>query len=122
MMKRIKFVGVPTRDQERALAFWTKQVGMVVVTDQPMGPGLRWIELGLPGAETGIALFTPPGHESRIGNFTSISFGCDDVEATYRQLSERGVQFPQLPKKEPWGTSAIFADSEGNTFVLGSMQ
>ena len=122
MMKRIKFVGVPTRDQERALAFWTKQVGMVVVTDQPMGPGLRWIELGLPGAETGIALFTPPGHESRIGHFTSISFGCDDVEATYRELSERGVQFPQLPKKEPWGTSAIFADSEGNTFVLGSMQ
>jgi predicted enzyme related to lactoylglutathione lyase len=122
MMKRIKFVGVPTRDQARALEFWTKQVGMIVVTDQPMGPGMRWIELKLPDADTGIALFTPPGHESRIGNFTSISFGCDDVEATHRELTARGVQFPQAPKKEPWGTSAIFADSEGNTFVLGSMQ
>ena len=122
MMKQIKFVGVPTRDQERALAFWTKQVGMTVVTDQPMGPGMRWIELALPGAATGIALFTPPGHEGRIGSFTSISFGCDDVEATYRELSERGVKFAQPPKKEGWGTSAIFEDSEGNSFVLGSMQ
>lgn len=122
MLKRMKFVGVPTRDQERALHFWTKQVGMVVVTDQPMGPGMRWIELKLPDAETGIALFTPPGHEARIGQFTSISFGCDDVEKTHRELVERGVQFAQGPKKEPWGTSAIFTDSEGNSFVLATMQ
>ena len=122
MLKLMKFVGVPTRDQERALQFWTKQVGMVVVTDQPMGPGMRWIELKLPDAETGVALFTPPGHDARIGQFTGISFGCDDVEKTHRELVERGVTFPQGPKKEPWGTSAIFADSEGNSFVLATIQ
>jgi len=26
----------------------------------------------------------------------------------------------QGPKKESWGTSAIFKDPDGNTFVLGS--
>jgi predicted enzyme related to lactoylglutathione lyase len=122
MLKLMKLVGVPTRDQERALHFWTKQVGMIVVTDQPMGPDMRWIELKLPDAETGIALFTPPGHEARIGQFTGISFGCDDVEKTHRELVERGVTFPQAPKKEPWGTSAIFADTEGNSFVLATIQ
>jgi predicted enzyme related to lactoylglutathione lyase len=120
-VKLIKFVGIPTRDQDRALAFWTEKVGMKIVTDQPMGPGQRWIELKIPGAQTGIALFTPPGHEGRIGSFTGLSFGCTDVEATWRELSARGVVFSQPPRKESWGTSAIFEDSEGNQFVLGSL-
>jgi len=119
-MKMIKFVSVPVKDQDRALAFWTKKVGMQVVTDQPMGPGMRWIELKLPGAQTGIVLFTPQGHEGRIGTFSGISFATDDVEKSHRELSGRGVEFAQPPRKEPWGTSAIFKDSEGNSYVLSS--
>src|SRR5688572_656687 len=80
MLKRIKFVGIPVRNQDKALAFWTEKVGLQVATDQPMGEGMRWIELRLPGAQTGIVLFTPPGHEDRIGTFQSISFVVDDVE------------------------------------------
>jgi predicted enzyme related to lactoylglutathione lyase len=120
MIKRIKFVTVPTRDQDRALAFWTKQVGLQVVTDQPMGPGQRWIELKIPGAETGIALFTPPGFEDKIGTFQGFSFATDDVEKTHVELRERGVEFVQEPRKEQWGTSAIFKDPDGNSYVLGS--
>jgi predicted enzyme related to lactoylglutathione lyase len=109
-MKKIKFVSIPVRDQDRALAFWTEQMGLQVTTDQPMGPGQR----------TGMALFTPDGHESRIGAFSGISFESEDVEAEYRELTSRGVEFPQPPKKESWGTSAVFKDSEGNLFVLSS--
>src|SRR6266852_4364596 len=73
MMKKVKFVGIPVRDQDKALAFWTKKVGLQIATDQPMGPGQRWIELKVPGAQTGLVLFTPPGHESRIGTFQNMS-------------------------------------------------
>jgi predicted enzyme related to lactoylglutathione lyase len=120
MFKRIKFVGIPVRDQDRALAFWKEVMGFQLVTDQPMGGGQRWIELRIPGAQTGIALFTPPGHEDRIGTFVNLSLGCDDVEKTYQSMVERGVEFVQPPKKESWGTSAIFKDPEGNSFVMGS--
>ncbi|MCE9572742.1 MAG: VOC family protein [Deltaproteobacteria bacterium] len=119
-MKQIKFVSVPVRDQDRALAFWTEVMGFRVVTDQPMGPGQRWIELKVPGAQTGLALFTPPGHEDRIGTFTGISFGADDVVATCAALVARGVELAQPPKRESWGTSAIFKDPDGNTFVIWS--
>jgi predicted enzyme related to lactoylglutathione lyase len=119
MLKRIKFVGIPVRDQDRALEFWTKRVGLQIATDQPMGAGQRWIELKLPGAQTGLVLFTPPGHEDRIGTFQNLSFEVADVERTYRELAERGVEFVQPPKQESWGTSAIFKDPEGNTFVMG---
>src|SRR5690242_468196 len=76
MIKRLKFVSIPNRDQERALAFWTEKMGFKVSTDQPMGEGKRWIELSIPGAETGIVLFTPEGQEDRIGSFFNGSFAC----------------------------------------------
>jgi predicted enzyme related to lactoylglutathione lyase len=119
MLKRINFVSVPVRDQDRALAFWTEKVGLTIATDQPMGEGRRWIELKIPGAQTGLVLHTPPGHEDRIGSFQNLSFGVDDVDKTYRELSERGVEFTQPPTKEPWGSYAIFKDPDGNTFVVG---
>jgi predicted enzyme related to lactoylglutathione lyase len=119
MITHLKFVGIPVRDQDRALAFWTEKMGFKVTTDQPLGPQ-RWIELSIKNSETGIVLFTPDGHEDRIGSFFNGSFACDDVEATHRQLSAKGVEFVKPPKREDWGTSAIFKDSEGNQFVLSS--
>lgn len=120
MIKQLKFVSIPTSDQERALAFWTEQVGFRIVTDQPMGPGKRWIELGIPGAETGVVLFTPEGHEDRIGSFFNGSFGCDDVDYTYAQLKARGVPFDGEPEKAPWGSFARFRDPDGNQFIVSS--
>ena len=119
MITHIKFVGVPTRDQARALEFWTEKFGFRVVTDQPMGETQRWIELRIANAETRLVLFTPEGHEDRVGTFQNMSFGVDDVERTYAELSAKGVEFTQPPKKEPWGSSAIFKDPDGNTFVMG---
>ena len=118
MIKQLKFVSIPTSDQDRALAFWTDKVGFRVATDQPMGPGKRWIELTIPGAETGVALFTPEGHEDRIGSFFNGSFACDDLDYTYRQLCERGVEFDGPPERQPWGSYAKFRDPDGNQFVL----
>ena len=120
MIKRVKFVSIPTSDQDRALAFWTEKVGLKVVTDQPMGPGKRWIEMAIPGAETGVVLFTPEGQEDRIGSFFNGSFACDDVHYTYDQLKSRGVEFEEEPQKQPWGMYAIFKDPDGNRFVLSS--
>jgi predicted enzyme related to lactoylglutathione lyase len=120
MITQVKFVGIPVSDSTRALAFYTEKLGFAVATDQPMGNGQRWIELRIAHSQTRVVLFTPPGHEDRIGTFFNGSLACDDVDATYRQLQQRGVEFVEPPTKQPWGTFAKFKDSEGNTFVLSS--
>ena len=120
MITMVKFVGIPVSDQDRALAFYRDQLGFAVATDQPMGPGQRWIELRIAHSATRVVLFTPEGHEDRIGSFFNGSLACDNVEATYRQLSERGVEFVEPPTAQPWGTFAKFRDPDGNTFVLSS--
>jgi predicted enzyme related to lactoylglutathione lyase len=120
MIRKLKFTSIPVRDQDRALGFYLNALGFTLVTDQPMGPGQRWIELRPPKGEAGIALFTPPGLEDRIGTFTGVSMECDDVQKTYEELRAKGVEFAKPPKKESWGTSAIMKDSEGNQIVLSS--
>ena len=121
MIKGIKFVNVPVADQARALKFYTEKLGFLIATDQAMGPGgQRWIELRIPGADTMVTLFTPQGHEDRVGTFFNGSLACDDVRKTYEELRAKGVDFAGEPKEEPWGTFVILKDSEGNSLVLGS--
>ena len=120
MIRGIKFVGIPVRDQDFALKFYTEAMGLKVLTDQPFMPKQRWIELMIPGADTGIALFTPEGHEKRIGDFQSISFWCDDVFATAEAMKKKGVVFTKEAATESWGTVAMFKDADGNQFVLSS--
>jgi predicted enzyme related to lactoylglutathione lyase len=120
MIKRIKFLGIPVRDQDRALRFYTEKLGFRIFTDQEFSDTQRWIELSIPGAETGVVLFTPQGHEDRIGTFVNTSWEVDNIEKTYDELRGRGVEFTGPPQKQPWGTFAILKDSEGNQIVLGS--
>ena len=120
MIKALKFAGIPVRDQDRALEFFTEKLGFQVATDQAFDGTQRWIELRIPGAETRVVLFTPKGHEDRVGTFTGLSFVTDDVVATHRELSGRGVEFVGEPRIEKWGSSAIFKDPDGNSFVLSS--
>jgi predicted enzyme related to lactoylglutathione lyase len=120
MIRGIKFVDIPVKDQDVALKFYTESLGMKVATDQPFNEKQRWIELMIPGAETGIALFTPDGHEKRIGEFQSISFWCDDVFVTAEAMKKKGVVFTREPAAESWGSAAIFKDPDGNQFVLSS--
>jgi predicted enzyme related to lactoylglutathione lyase len=120
MIRKIKFSSIPVRDQDRALDFYVNTLGFILLTDQPMGPGQRWVEVRPPKGETGIALFTPPGHEDRIATFTGMTLECDDVQKTYEALIAKGVEFAKPPTTEAWGVMAVLKDSEGNQIVLST--
>ncbi len=121
MIKSIKFASVPVTDQRRALEFYTDKLGFEVYTDQPFSGDQRWIELAIPGSPTRLVLFTPDAHRSWIGGFSNITFACDDVQRTFEELSARGVEFVEPPKKQPWGDYALFKDPDGTTFCLSSL-
>jgi predicted enzyme related to lactoylglutathione lyase len=118
MIKRIKFLGIPVKDQDRAMAFYTEKLGFRILTDQQFSDTQRWIELSIPGAQTGITLFTPDGHESLIGGFVNTSWEVDDVDKTYAELSAKNVEFEGPPQKQHWGTFVMMKDSEGNRILL----
>jgi len=87
MIRGIKFVGIPVRNQDISLKFYTEKLGFKIATDQQFTEEQRWIELLIPGAESGVSLFTPIGHQDRIGQFESISFWGDDVFTSLQEFS-----------------------------------
>jgi catechol 2,3-dioxygenase-like lactoylglutathione lyase family enzyme len=90
MISHVKFVSIVTRDQDRALKFWTERVGFRVLTDQPYDDKHRWIELRIASSETGLVLFGASG--DRPGQPFNGAFACDNVERTYQELAGRGVR------------------------------
>jgi catechol 2,3-dioxygenase-like lactoylglutathione lyase family enzyme len=120
VIRGIKFLGVCVSDQDRALRFYTERLGFKLKTDAPFEGGQRWIELEIPGAETGIVLLTPKGQEDRIGTFVNGSLWTDDLEGTYQELKAKDVEFTTPPTKQFWGSFAMFKDLDGNSFVLAT--
>jgi catechol 2,3-dioxygenase-like lactoylglutathione lyase family enzyme len=119
MIRGVKFVSIPVTDQDRALAFYVERLGFRVVTDQPFSAEQRWIELGIPGADTRVVLFRM-GENLKPGGQMNLTFWTDNVEATARELKSKGVQFVMEPQRQEWGTAAAFQDVDGNRFLLSS--
>ncbi len=54
-----------------------------------------------------------------VGRFVGASFRVEDIDATYRDLSARGVVFEAPPEVMSWGgTLAHFRDPDGNVLTL----
>jgi uncharacterized glyoxalase superfamily protein PhnB len=121
-------------DQDEALAFYTKKLGMEVradVTLAEMG-NFRWLTVGPPGQpDVAIVLMAIPGPPimdtgtaeqvrglMAKGFAGTIFLTTDDVYADYEQLSERGVEFTEAPEERPYGIDSGFRDPSGNSFRL----
>lgn len=120
MITHVKFVSIPTNNQDRALAFYTEKLGFKVVTDQPFSNTQRWIELRIGQADTRFVLFTMDSDKNRIGSQFGGALACDNVRKTYEELKAKGVEFVSEPQDQPWGTFAVMKDVDGNQFVLSS--
>lgn len=120
MITHIAVTAVYVSDEEQALDFYVNKLGFEKRADEAMGDGLRWIEVAPPGATTRLVLTRGFGDWSadKVGKFAGIVFAPDDIDATYQELTARGVEFTEPPTRQPWGVQAQFVDQDGNGFVL----
>jgi catechol 2,3-dioxygenase-like lactoylglutathione lyase family enzyme len=119
MIRGIKFASIPVTDQDRAIAFYTEKLGFRLLADQPFSDKQRWVELGIPGADSRVVLFRFD-HGIQPGQQMNVVFWTDDVEGTVESLKSKGVEIVTGPQKQDWGTFAIFKDLDGNSFVVGT--
>jgi catechol 2,3-dioxygenase-like lactoylglutathione lyase family enzyme len=131
-MIKISHVGVWVSDQDEALKFYTETLGFEVRTDASMDNGFRWLTVGpkdQPDLEMILAVPGPPMLDEESAAHMKAMLGkgvlsggvlrTDDIWATYKDLSAKGVQFLQEPAERPYGIEAIFRDNSGNWFSLG---
>ncbi len=120
MISHVNTVSIYVDDQEKALDFWTGSMGFLVRRSESMGPDARWLEVGPPGAQTCLVLYPRAMMSDWAERKPSVVFQCADIAREHRELSARGVEFLEEPRKMAWGTYARFKDPEGNEFLLRS--
>ena len=121
-------------DQDEALDFYTKKVGLEVQTDVTVAElgNFRWLVVGPPGQpDVGIVLMAIPGPPvmdeataddvRRLmakGFAGTVFLTTDDINATYDELTGRGVEFTEKPEQRPYGMDSAFRDPSGNSIRL----
>ena len=122
MISGVGKVILPVDDQERAKQFWTTRVGFEVTTDAPYEDG-RWLEVTPPDRSVVLVLSRRSADEPRPEvsetlPHSPVFFTCEDIQQTYRELTERGVKFPASPTEMPFGWWSMFEDDEGTRYAL----
>ena len=117
MITHITLASLPVRDQDKALDFFVTKLGMTVRTDQPYGPGARWIEVGPAGSETGLVLFKTDDDAAYAQAMANVLLGCDDAAATAARLREAGADVTD-PQTEPWGTFTLVTEPDGRQICI----
>ena len=117
---QVATVGIPVGDQDRALAFYVGTLGFEKRRDAPFGPGLRWVEVGLEGAETTIALAPPPEGTPTGGAQTGIAFNAADVDGVHADYKAKGVDVDAEVARmgDPVPPMFWFRDTEGNSLLI----
>ena len=133
-MMKIASAQLWVHDQDEALEFYTRKLGMEVRADVtvPELGNFRWLTVGPTGQDdVTIALMAIPGQpvmddETRKqvqelmakGFAGAVFLATDDCQAAYDELTSRGVEFVEPPHEAPYGIDASFRDPSGNHFRL----
>lgn len=129
---KIKVLGIPVLDQEKALHFYTEILGFVKKEDVPMGEGNRWLTLVSPEEKDGteILLEPSPNHFEPAKTYQKALFDAGipytqfNVECTqkeFERLKHLGVHFRVKPTEMGNVKIAVLDDTCGNYIQLVEM-
>jgi catechol 2,3-dioxygenase-like lactoylglutathione lyase family enzyme len=121
-------------DQDEALDFYTKKLGMEIRADVTLAElgNFRWLTVGPAGQpDVSIVLMAIPGPPvmepdtaeqvkalMAKGFAGTIFLSTDDVYSDYERLKQRGLEFSEEPEERPYGIDSGFHDPSGNSIRL----
>lgn len=118
----VQDIVVFVRDLDVSKRFYVELLGFELITEQILPTGVRWIEVAPPDGSANLAIVEPKPDRPEyqlIGGYRWVLFMTEDVHATYKEWSERGVHFSFAPETPGWGgTYTRFEDPDGNAFGL----
>jgi catechol 2,3-dioxygenase-like lactoylglutathione lyase family enzyme len=123
-MKRVTLVKLFVGNQDEALEFYTRKLGLGVAEDSKLGD-YRWLLVRLPdNKEFCINLDVARTSEQKAlvgrqaADLPLFSIETDDCVGEYRILKERGVEFDGEPEVRPYGTGVLMKDLYGNKIYI----
>lgn len=111
-------------DYDEAIAWFKTALGFEVLTDDDLGEGKRWVEIGAGDGGLKLLLAKAKGVEqvAAIGAFAGDRVGfflhTSDFDAKRQAMELAGVPFEEDTRIEPYGKVAVFRDLYGNRWDL----
>lgn len=129
---KVKIVGIPVRDQEKALKFYTEKLGFVKKHDISLDEGNRWLTVAAKEEKDGaeILLEPSPNHFKPAKTYQKALFDADipytqfrveSIDDEYERLTKLGVEISKKPSEMNSTKIAIFNDTCGNRIQLVEM-
>jgi catechol 2,3-dioxygenase-like lactoylglutathione lyase family enzyme len=118
-------VAMLVRDYDEAIAYFTGRLGFSLLEDTALGSGKRWVLVAPPGSARPALLLAKAvtaEQERHVGDQTGgrvfLFLETDDFWRDYRDMRSRGVNFTEEPRREAYGSVAVFIDLYGNKWDL----
>ncbi len=129
MIRVLAVVSILVRDQEEALDFYVNKLGFVKRNDIPMGTDARWVTIAPPDQPVGVEISLVQPNASwygdqveellaRVGQTPTWSYGTNDCQKTYEELTAKGVKFSSPPTQQMYGVEAVCEDLYGNSMSI----
>ncbi len=123
--RRIAMVALVVRDYDEAIAWYRDALGFELLEDSDLGGGKRWVRMA-PAADADFCLLlaraTTPRQAAAVGDQHGGRVGyflhTDDFARDHARLRAAGAHFEQAPRREAYGTVAVFRDLYGNRWDL----
>jgi catechol 2,3-dioxygenase-like lactoylglutathione lyase family enzyme len=104
---RFDHLRLPVADLVRSREWYVRTLSMKVEFEVPEGK-----TVALQDTE-GFTIFLQEVPAAVVPNGGALWFQVADVDATYREWSQRGIAFAHAPRKSYWGYGAELADPDG---------
>lgn len=120
MIDSIGVVPVYVQDQDVYVDFYVNKLGFEPRFDSEVAPGVRWIEVGLPGQHASVGILSAAANPDQPPMTNWATLHTTDLTKARAELVERGVEVSE-PIPAPWGPFAMVTDPEGNQIILAEV-
>jgi len=126
MKQSIVHIALVVKDYDEAIEFYTKKLNFTLIEDTYQAEqDKRWVVVAPPGSiGTTLLLARASKAEQQpfVGNQSGgrvfLFLNTDDFWRDYNEMVAKGIMFVREPKKEIYGTVAVFEDLYGNLWDL----
>lgn len=111
-------------DYDEAIDWFTRALGFELISDQDLGEGKRWVEIGAGGGGVKLLLARARGVQqvaaigASAGDRVGFFLHTTDLETKRARMEHEGVRFEEATRHEPYGKVAVFRDLYGNRWDL----
>ena len=125
MTLKLAAVSLLVDDYGEAIAWFTSKLDFVLIADTPLDGGKRWVVVAPSlhgGARLVVAQAEGPAQLAMVGRQAGdrvwLFLETDDFARDHAAFIARGVEFLETPRREAYGTVAVFRDLCGNKWDL----